>query len=145
VEAAATVIAPVCTHPIVLRRSSMGHKPDSPFSGIESAHEFLGLLCQVVADAKGELSTHIERESLNPSRRLDALRIASYNLDKLQEHVNRSVRILNDLRSIRRLVFEERSAPARKPAPVKIERVPVAATAAPRRTEARKGELVAAD
>jgi hypothetical protein len=39
---------------------------------------------------------------------LDALRIALDNLEKLELHVNRSSRILNDLRSLRRLLFEER-------------------------------------
>jgi hypothetical protein len=44
----------------------------------------------------------------NVSRRLDALRVAAYNVEKLEFHLSRSTRILNDLRSLRRLLFEER-------------------------------------
>jgi hypothetical protein len=43
---------------------------------------------------------------------LDALRVAAYNVEKLEFHLNRSSRILNDLRSLRRLLFEERAAQA---------------------------------
>jgi len=72
-----------------------------------------------VAEAKRELEGDVQRESASgPSRRLDALRVALYNLDKLELHVNRSQRILNDLRTLRRLLFEERgrSGAAQSPA-----------------------------
>ena len=102
----------------------------TPFDRIESAHEFLSLLCQTVAEAKNELDTQVARELENPSRRLDALRISQYKLERLQEHVNRSARLLNDLRSLRRLVFEERAGRTYKAAsaPVRIAE-PVAADA----------------
>ena len=88
------------------------------FESIESAHEFLALLSEVVKDAKqaidGELSA-----ATDPRRRDDALKIARYNLEKLETHVSRSVRILNDLRSLHRLLFGERTQGAAKPALVK--------------------------
>lgn len=77
------------------------------FDSLESAHDFVSLLAETVADTKRELAGDVERES-PASRRLDALRIALYNLDKLEGHVARSGRILNDLRTLRRLLFEER-------------------------------------
>jgi len=40
------------------------------------------------------------------------LRLALYNLEKLAIHMNKSRRVLNDLRSLRRLLLEERSAGA---------------------------------
>jgi hypothetical protein len=77
------------------------------FESLESAHDFVALLAETVAEAKRELETDVHREA-DPSRRQDALRIALYTLSKLELHVSRTSRILNDLRSLRRLLFEER-------------------------------------
>jgi len=82
---------------------------EDQFETLESAHDFMALLAETVAEAKQELESDVQRESAsNASRRLDALRIALYSLDKLDLHVSRSRRILNDLRTLRRLLFEER-------------------------------------
>lgn len=87
----------------------MDYQPGSPFDSIESAHDFVRILSLVVKETRQEIDTDIKRESdLKVPRRLDALRLASYNLDKLELHMNKSCRILNDLRSLRRLLFEER-------------------------------------
>jgi hypothetical protein len=80
---------------------------EEQFESLESAHDFVTLLAETVAEAKGELQSDLQRESTT-SRRLDALRLAGYNLEKLEIHLNRSRRILNDLRTLRRLLFEER-------------------------------------
>jgi len=81
-----------------------------PFESIESAHDFVSLLCESIAEARRELEIDVENASESgASRRLDALRIAAYNLEKLEIHVNSSSRILNDLRTLRRLLFEERN------------------------------------
>ena len=77
------------------------------FESLESAHGFVTLLAETVAEAKRELEADVQRES-TPSRRLDALRIARYNLSKLEVHVAQTSRLLNDLRTLRRLLFEER-------------------------------------
>jgi len=82
---------------------------ENPFDSIESAHEFVRLLVATVDDTKLELEADIAREESNPSRRLDALRVALYNLKKLELDMNRSCRVLNDLRTLRRLLFDERS------------------------------------
>jgi len=42
------------------------------------------------------------------TRRLDALQLAAYKLDRLASHVNTSHRLLNDLRTLRRLLLGER-------------------------------------
>jgi len=82
---------------------------EGQFETLESAHDFVALLAETVAEAKRELESDVQRESAsNSSRRLDALRIALYSLGKLELHVNRTRRILNDLRTLRRLLFEER-------------------------------------
>lgn len=80
---------------------------EDQFESLESAHSFVTLLAETVAEAKNELECDLVRESAS-SRRRDALRIAQYNLAKLELHINRSRRILNDLRTLRRLLFEER-------------------------------------
>src|SRR5690242_12828067 len=85
----------------------MREQTDGQFESLESAHDFVTLLSQTINEAKRELEIDVRRES-SSSRRLDALRIALYNLDKLELHVNRSSRILNDLRSVRRMLFAER-------------------------------------
>src|SRR5436305_7340789 len=82
------------------------------FETLEDAHDFVALLSETVDEAKSEIQSDVSRESTS-SRRLDALRIALYNLEKLELHVNRTSRILNDLRILRRLLFEER--PGRSP------------------------------
>ncbi len=87
----------------------MNHE-SSPFESIESTHEFFALLSEIVSDTKKDINQDVEKESSgHPSRRVDALRLAAYHLDKLELHVTKSRRILNDLRSIRRLLLEERA------------------------------------
>jgi hypothetical protein len=82
---------------------------NTPFDTIESAQEFLVLLREAVDDAKNNAAADIAAESdLNAPRRLDALRIVIYKLDKLDQHVKVSCRLLNDLRTLRRLLLEER-------------------------------------
>jgi hypothetical protein len=69
------------------------------------------LLAAAVTQAKEELQVDVDREAQDAdlSRRLDALRMALYNVEKLELHLSRSSRILNDLRTLRRLLFEERA------------------------------------
>jgi hypothetical protein len=87
--------------------------PGSPFDSIEDARDFLTLLTQTVFETKLEIETDVERESSSHfSRRADALKLAVYSLTRLEFHMQRSQRILNDLRTLRRLLFEERTLTA---------------------------------
>jgi hypothetical protein len=93
----------------------MERQSEQPFESIESAYDFFRLLSEAVAEAKqdieGQIQGQMQRESgAESSRRLDALRIVCYSVEKLEFHTNCSRRILNDLRSLRRLLFEERTA-----------------------------------
>jgi hypothetical protein len=111
----------------------MNQQSGSPFDSIENAHAFVGLLSEVVAETKRDIDADIQRElSAKSSRRLDALRIAFYSLEKLELHMTTSCRILNDLRSLRRLLFEERSSGVRIVPPKALATVaePLAAVAA---------------
>jgi hypothetical protein len=87
---------------------------DSPFASIESAQEFLGLLLEVVDDAKQATNNDLQVEAEAESRRKDALRLVLYKLDKLEQHLGSSRRLLNDLRTLRRLLLDERSSSASK-------------------------------
>jgi hypothetical protein len=92
---------------------NVSYEFETPFESIESAHEFLKLLADTVVEAKRDLEADISAEAnINVSRRVDALRLASYNLEKLEHHVKTSARLLNDLRMLRRVLLEQRAASA---------------------------------
>jgi hypothetical protein len=79
-----------------------------PFHSIESAHEYLGLLGEALEEAQRTIQEDIDGIALGgevPARRLRALQLVSYKLDHLRHHVGASSRILNDLRTLRRLLL----------------------------------------
>lgn len=82
---------------------------NTPFETIESAQEFLALLREAVDDARSNVGADMIAETnLGSTRRLDALRLVSYKLEKLEQHLKASGRLLNDLRTLRRLLLDER-------------------------------------
>jgi len=83
---------------------------DVAFDSIESTHEFLTLVAQVVVEAKRDIGALLQREmGSNFSRRLEALQVIVYLLETLEIDIKKSRRILNDLRSLRRLLLGERA------------------------------------
>jgi hypothetical protein len=83
----------------------------TPFESIESAHEYVTLLCEEIIESRASLDADIEHAARDrASRRLDALRVAAYKLERLQHHTQMSRRLLNDLRSLRRLLLGERGS-----------------------------------
>ena|ERR1700722_3164990 len=82
---------------------------NSPFHSIESGHEYLNLLGDALEEAQGTIQEEIEAiaqvDAEGRARRLEALRLVSYKLDQLRHHVSTSSRILNDLRTLRRLLL----------------------------------------
>jgi len=102
----------------------MGAAYEKPFATIESAQEFITLLFDTVNEAKTDVEAEIVSElGKNGSRRLDAMRIAGVHLNNLQHHVIRTKRILNDLRTLRRLLLDERSGVGAAAAPLEALRV----------------------
>jgi hypothetical protein len=75
------------------------------FDTIESAQEFLALLREAVEESKLTAESDMTQTE---GRNLDALRIVFYKLEKLEQHLKVSGRLLNDLRTLRRLLLEER-------------------------------------
>ncbi len=80
--------------------------PQTPFDSVENAHEYIHLLVEAIAEAKGEIAADLD--AAKPDRRVEALRIVQFKLDKLEQHLKTSSRLLNDLRTLRRLLFDER-------------------------------------
>lgn len=84
-------------------------KPDTPFDSIESSHEYVGLLAEAIDEAMGSIEQEIAlAASENAGRRAEALKLVAFKLKKLREHITSSGRILNDLRTLRRLLLAER-------------------------------------
>jgi len=81
----------------------------TPFDSVENAHQYLHLLVEAIAEAKSEIAADID--AAKPDRRLEALRVVQFKLDKLEQHLKTSSRLLNDLRTLRRLLFDERPEP----------------------------------
>lgn len=83
---------------------------EGPFESIEGTLEYVGLLAEAVAAARQSIAGDVSEASRGPetARRLAALQLVSYKLDRLGHHVGSSRRILNDLRTLRRLLLGER-------------------------------------
>ena len=93
----------------------MKDRSETPFDSVEGAHEYLSLLSEAIQDAKNEIEGDI-RAAEDPKfpRRLEALRLVSFKLDKLEQQVKNGRRLLNDLRTLRRLLLDEREEPTPK-------------------------------
>ena len=83
----------------------------TPFDTIESAQDYIDLLLEAIEETRRDVGTEI-RLSTGPGgeRRAQALQLVALNLNRLSSHVAKSRRILNDLRTLRRLLLEERKA-----------------------------------
>lgn len=82
------------------------------FDSIEGSHDYVCRLGQAVDDAICQIETDIRLATANgATRRVEALRLAAYKLVLLRGHFVSSRRLLNDLRTLRRLLLQERAAP----------------------------------
>lgn len=86
----------------------MGAHRETPFDSIENAHEYVQLLCEAVDESVQD--TSLDLESARNERHQHALRLVKYKLTQLQGHLTASSRVLNDLRTLRRLLLDERGA-----------------------------------
>jgi hypothetical protein len=88
----------------------MSHRSETPFDNIESSHEYVTLLAEAIDVAVAELEADIAVAGEDGAdRRREALQLVLFNMNKLQGHMTASRRILNDLRTLRRLLLEERT------------------------------------
>jgi len=87
----------------------VSYKAETPFDNIEGSHEYVALLAESLAEARRDVEAEVAAaEHDRADRRKEALVLVSYNLAKLNLHITSSRRILNDLRTLRRLLLKER-------------------------------------
>ena len=97
----------------VSERRGMSYTSETPFDNIESSHYYVSLLLEAIEEARRDVDEEIANSMPGDAeRRKEALQIVAYNLAKLSFHMKTSGRLLNDLRSLRRLLLAERE-PAR--------------------------------
>ena len=102
----------------------MSEKAETPFDTIEGSHEYVAMLAEAVDEARRDVEAEVaaaEREGAD--RRKQALLLVSYNLAKLNLHITSSRRILNDLRTLRRLLLAERGFPVSGEEPAEAARI----------------------
>lgn len=86
------------------------HRSETPFDNIESSHEYVSLLADAVREAIADVEADIALAGADgATRRREALQLVCFNLSKLDAHMAASRRILNDLRTLRRLLLDERN------------------------------------
>jgi len=87
----------------------MSHRPETPFDNIESAEQFVTLLIEAINQSRRDVDADIAiSDGGRSARSKKALQLISSNLAKLSQHMANSRRILNHLRTLRRLLLQER-------------------------------------
>jgi hypothetical protein len=92
-------------HDRVCVNEVMADAAEQPFHSIESAHEFMVVLENVIVQTQAELQALLDdAHSASDDRRTEALRLALFKVSQLETHTHKSRRILNDLGLIRSLL-----------------------------------------
>jgi hypothetical protein len=97
----------------------MTYEPETPFDSIEGALEYVSLLAETVEETQADIASELadaKRDGTHGVRRADALQLVAYKLDRLASHARASRRLLNDLRTLRRLLLDERAQETAPPA-----------------------------
>jgi len=82
--------------------------PDTPFDSIEGSHRYVAMLLEAVEEAQADIEAEIYIAVADRAdRRKEALQLVAFNLNKLNSHITASRRVLNDLRTLQRLLLEE--------------------------------------
>ena len=89
----------------------MSDEPETPFDSIEGSYQYVDLLSEAIAEARRDVEEEVAlADKENAERRKQGLLLVSYNLTKLETHMTTSRRILNDLRTLRRVLLAERQS-----------------------------------
>jgi hypothetical protein len=87
----------------------MAYKVENPFDSIEDAHQYVSLLGEALEQTQDTIEEDIATARADrAARRLEALLLVNYKLERLRYHVGASRQTLNDLRTLRRLLLGER-------------------------------------
>ncbi len=88
----------------------MSYRSETPFDNIESSHEYVSLLAEAIEVTLAEVEADMAQATAEQAgRRVEALQLVHFKLTRLAANMTSSARILNDLRSLRRLLLEERT------------------------------------
>jgi hypothetical protein len=89
---------------------AMTQKSANPFDSIESAYEYVSLIREAVDEAYSAVQddTEAAQRTKGAERRVEALLLVDCKLNQLRQHLLASLIILNDLRTLRRLLLGER-------------------------------------
>jgi len=89
--------------------NGMSYGPETSFDNIESAEQFVELLIEAIEESSRDVDADIALAQGNGSGSTKkALQLVSANLAKLSQHMTASRRILKHLRTLRRLLLQER-------------------------------------
>jgi hypothetical protein len=85
----------------------------TPFDTIDNAHQYVQLLVEAIAESKSEIEADLAAAvKAKLERRVEALQIVQFKMNKLEQLLTNSSVLLNDLRTLRRLLLDERPEPA---------------------------------
>src|ERR1022692_4848800 len=85
------------------------------FDSIESAQDFMKVLADTILDSMKDLSGDQQAAVQDGEpRRAQAIELAIFKLKTLNCHIHKSRIILNDLRTVRRLILNERQPKERQ-------------------------------
>ena len=91
----------------------MAKQRENPFDSIEDAHQYIGMLRDLVDETQTEVHDDMRNaQAAGAVRRVEALYVVVQKLGQLDHHLNGARRTLNDLRTLRRLMFAERESAA---------------------------------
>ncbi|HEY7448912.1 MAG TPA: hypothetical protein VH702_12230 [Vicinamibacterales bacterium] len=83
--------------------------PNAPFDNLESARQYVALLCEALEEARRGVEWDVTlAQDEGAARRVEALQLVNYKLHRLKYHLDNSRKLLNDLRTLRRLLLGER-------------------------------------
>jgi len=85
---------------------------EQPFDSIESAYDYMNILAETMMGVMKDLHRDYQIAlQEGETRRARAIELALYKSKNLTCYVTKSRRTLNDLRTIRRLILNERMTP----------------------------------
>jgi len=89
----------------------MSQESETPFDSIEGSYQYVDMLAEAIEEARRDVEAEVAlAEQEQAERRKQGLLLVSYNLAKLEGHITASRRILNDLRTLRRVLMSERKS-----------------------------------
>jgi hypothetical protein len=93
----------------VPQKAPTSQESSTPFDSVENTQEYFRMLSETLQEVQREIEGDIAAaDEAKLSRRVEALRLVLFKLQKLETHVKSSNRLLNDLRTLRRLLLRER-------------------------------------